>query len=361
MTLVVADRIQETTATTGTGTLTLAGAVSGFRAFSVIGDGNSCFYVIDDGAGNWEVGRGTYTSSGTTLSRDWCSPAATAGAWSASGPGTKNVWVDAPAMLLTQAALAVANVKLYGAAGNGSTDDHAAIQAAINSGLPVYFPAGTYAISDGPDGWQQRPIIDRPQGRGPQEDGGGGRPHGHGQQQPGPRPDHRRQQPGGGSGLVINGRGQLLDGVESHHNYPARHLPGRPESRPASSTRFTPATPTTTAQIGISQNHVYDSMISDCHSYHNGYEGITIDNQSYRCLIANCNLNANCQSGGVGGIGIDEGDLARISNCIIQGTASGLPWHQVPEQSRLDGRREHHGLRAGRQRRTRHLDVQQRR
>ena len=66
-------------------------------------------------------------------------------------------------------------------------------------------------------------------------------------------------------------------------------------------------------------------MISDCYSYHNGYEGITIDNQSYRCLIANCNLNANCQSGGVGGIGIDEGDLARISNCIIQGTGSGCP------------------------------------
>ena len=58
MTLVVADRIQETTATTGTGTLTLAGAVSGCRAFSVIGNGNSCFYVIDDGAGNWEVGQG---------------------------------------------------------------------------------------------------------------------------------------------------------------------------------------------------------------------------------------------------------------------------------------------------------------
>ena len=49
-------------------------------------------------------------------------------------------------MLLMQAALAVANVKLYGAVGNGSTTTMPRIQAAIDSGLPVYFPAGTYAI-----------------------------------------------------------------------------------------------------------------------------------------------------------------------------------------------------------------------
>lgn len=69
MALVLADRVQETTTTTGTGTLTLAGAVAGFQSFSVIGNGNTVYYTITSG-NDWEVGLGTYTSSGTTLSRD---------------------------------------------------------------------------------------------------------------------------------------------------------------------------------------------------------------------------------------------------------------------------------------------------
>lgn len=69
MPLVVADRVQETTNTTGTGTLTLAGPVAGFQSFSAIGDGNTTYYAIVSGT-DWEVGIGTYTSSGTTLSRD---------------------------------------------------------------------------------------------------------------------------------------------------------------------------------------------------------------------------------------------------------------------------------------------------
>jgi hypothetical protein len=48
MALVVKDRVKETTTTTGTGTITLAGAVTGFQAFSVIGDGNSTYYTIQD-------------------------------------------------------------------------------------------------------------------------------------------------------------------------------------------------------------------------------------------------------------------------------------------------------------------------
>jgi len=68
MALVVADRIKETTTTTGTGTYTLAGAVLGFEAFSSIGDGNTTYYCCTDGT-DFEVGIGTYTSSGTTLAR----------------------------------------------------------------------------------------------------------------------------------------------------------------------------------------------------------------------------------------------------------------------------------------------------
>lgn len=88
MALVVADRVQETTNTTGTGTLTLAGAVAGFRSFSVIGNANTTYYTIVSG-NDWEVGLGTYTSSGTTLSRDTV--------YSSSAGGTTKITVAAGA------------------------------------------------------------------------------------------------------------------------------------------------------------------------------------------------------------------------------------------------------------------------
>ncbi len=68
MALVIKDRVKETTATTGTGAYTLSGAVSGFEAFSEIGNSNTTYYGCSDGT-NFEVGIGTYTLSGTTLAR----------------------------------------------------------------------------------------------------------------------------------------------------------------------------------------------------------------------------------------------------------------------------------------------------
>lgn len=68
MALILKDRISETTTTSGTGTITLAGARVGFQGFSAIGDGNTTYYCITDGAA-WEVGLGTYTSTGNTLAR----------------------------------------------------------------------------------------------------------------------------------------------------------------------------------------------------------------------------------------------------------------------------------------------------
>jgi len=69
MALIVKDRIKESTNTTGTGTLTLTGATTGFQTFAAVGDANTTYYAILNGS-NWEVGLGTYTVSGTTLSRD---------------------------------------------------------------------------------------------------------------------------------------------------------------------------------------------------------------------------------------------------------------------------------------------------
>tara|TARA_R110002153_G_scaffold256289_1_gene415188 strand:- start:53 stop:1894 length:1842 start_codon:yes stop_codon:yes gene_type:complete len=68
MALVIKDRVKESTTTAGTGTYTLAGAEVGFQAFSSIGDGNTTYYSVTNG-GDWEVGIGTYTTTGTTLAR----------------------------------------------------------------------------------------------------------------------------------------------------------------------------------------------------------------------------------------------------------------------------------------------------
>ena len=70
MALVISDRVKETSITSGTGTITLAGAFGGFVTFaSAVGDGNQTYYTFENGTG-WEVGIGTYTSATNTLSRD---------------------------------------------------------------------------------------------------------------------------------------------------------------------------------------------------------------------------------------------------------------------------------------------------
>jgi hypothetical protein len=99
MALVLADRVKETTATTGTGTVTLAGAATGFQSFAVIGDTNTTYYtIVDSVTGSWEVGIGTYTSSGTTLSRDTVlSNSLGTTALINFAAGTKDVFVTYPA------------------------------------------------------------------------------------------------------------------------------------------------------------------------------------------------------------------------------------------------------------------------
>lgn len=98
MPLVLKDRVKETTTTTGTGTITLAGAVSGYQSFSVIGNANTTYYTIVDAAtGAWEVGLGTYTASGTTLSRDTVLESSNSGSLVNFGAGTKDVFVTYPA------------------------------------------------------------------------------------------------------------------------------------------------------------------------------------------------------------------------------------------------------------------------
>ena len=97
MALTFADRVKETSTTAGTGTLTLAGAMYGFQSFAAIGNGNTTYYSIyDNSTGDWEVGIGTYTASGTTLSRTTVLASSTGGTLVSFSSASKEVFVTYP-------------------------------------------------------------------------------------------------------------------------------------------------------------------------------------------------------------------------------------------------------------------------
>ena len=99
MALVVKDRVKETTTTTGTGTITLGGAVSGFQTFtSVLSNADTTYYAIIDYVNNdFEVGLGTFTSSGTTLARTTILESSNSGSAVDLESGTKEVFITYPA------------------------------------------------------------------------------------------------------------------------------------------------------------------------------------------------------------------------------------------------------------------------
>jgi len=98
MAIVLKDRVKETTNTTGTADFVLAGAVGGFQAFSAVGNGNTTYYAaVDPATGDWEVGIGTYSTTGPTLTRDTILESSAAGAKISFGAGAKDVFVTYPA------------------------------------------------------------------------------------------------------------------------------------------------------------------------------------------------------------------------------------------------------------------------
>ena len=88
-----ANRVYETTTTSGTGPYDLNGAATGYQTFvSGIGDGNTCYYCVTDGT-DWEVGLGTVTDAATdTLSRDTISESSNAGAAVDWGTTSKRIF-----------------------------------------------------------------------------------------------------------------------------------------------------------------------------------------------------------------------------------------------------------------------------
>lgn len=97
MALVLQDRVRETTSVVGTGDANLLGAVTGYQAFSVIGNTNTCYYTIaDQGGPNWEVGIGTYSSTGPVLQRTTVLSSSNSGNLVSFTAGTKDIFVTYP-------------------------------------------------------------------------------------------------------------------------------------------------------------------------------------------------------------------------------------------------------------------------
>ena len=97
MALVLKDRVLETCAAPGAGVVTLLGPVTGYQAFSSVGNGNTCYYAIADQNGsNWEVGIGTYATSGNTLTRTTILSSSNAGSTVNFTSGVQNVFVTYP-------------------------------------------------------------------------------------------------------------------------------------------------------------------------------------------------------------------------------------------------------------------------
>lgn len=103
--LMLRDRVKETSTTTGTGLMTLGGAVAGFRTFSAAlgGTANVTYLIALDA--EWEVGRGTYNSGGNTLTRDAVYSSSNAGSLVNFSSGAKEVSIVVPALILPVARL----------------------------------------------------------------------------------------------------------------------------------------------------------------------------------------------------------------------------------------------------------------
>lgn len=109
------DRVKDTTTTTGTGSITLSGSPpTGFRAFNAAANvGDNLYYcIVDEAAGDWEVGYGALTGA-TTLERSRVITSSNAHALVSFAAGTKTVFITAPARLIKPTGLTWALANAY--------------------------------------------------------------------------------------------------------------------------------------------------------------------------------------------------------------------------------------------------------
>lgn len=157
MPFVYADRVRETSTTTGTGTVSLAGAVTGFRTFSAgIGGSNTCYYVISHRtASEWEVGYGTLDALGTTLTRTSVISSSNSNSVVTLSAGTKDVFVTLPAVALatistpnsTGSALQAMTLSPYGTSA-GNTGEMRFLELAANGTSYTGFKAADNIASN---------------------------------------------------------------------------------------------------------------------------------------------------------------------------------------------------------------------
>ena len=95
MAFIVADRVQETATANTTVSFTLTGAIASYQSFSAIGNTNTTYYGATDGT-NWEVGLGTYSTTGPTLTRTTILSSSNSGS-AVTFSGAVTVWCDYPA------------------------------------------------------------------------------------------------------------------------------------------------------------------------------------------------------------------------------------------------------------------------
>lgn len=168
MPIVMRDMVMETSTTTGTGTMSLAGAAAGFATFrSQFADGDQCYYAIHQTGGAWEVGLGTvHYGTPDTFARTSVMDSSAAGAAVNWGAGTKSVICTLPAGVsmvggnnlseVASAATARANLGLGAAAtvalplvvANGGTGANtvASARTALGLGTAAVLDVGTAAL-----------------------------------------------------------------------------------------------------------------------------------------------------------------------------------------------------------------------
>jgi hypothetical protein len=136
MPLVLADRVKESTTTTGTADFVLAGADTGFQSFSAgVGANNTTYYAVGLGA-DWEVGLGTLSSDGLTLARTTVLQSSNSDTKVSFAAGAKSVFVTYPAdkAVLIDASQTLSNKTI---SGSSNTLSNINLASQVTGTLPI--------------------------------------------------------------------------------------------------------------------------------------------------------------------------------------------------------------------------------
>ena len=147
MALILADRVQQTGTANTTVSFTLSGSVTGFQSFAVVGNGNTTYYSAFDASGNWEVGLGTYSTTGPTLTRTTILSSSNGGL-AVTFSGTVNVFVTYPSeKSVNQDANGNVGIGMTPVANYGALQVGSAVTSALGvSGLQAYVSSTNSAL-----------------------------------------------------------------------------------------------------------------------------------------------------------------------------------------------------------------------